>query len=589
MVDRKGAEPNAGFNEMNQEQEKWNDIVKNWNDSTRHIPALIQEDIVKSKIDFTTPKRGFTSTFSDPLAVQYSLGYKDRMYSLSYDVMRRVTKQLSIIGAILATRCNQVASFSAPYRNTRSLGFEIRHKHAARLTTKGEREMIRELEEFVSRCGAKEPNPHNLNPRDNFDTFLRKFVRDSMSLDQACAEIVFDRRGLPYEFIAVDAATIRIAAKETPMGPDQTWKHRPPVIDDSRFAQNNFPFPYKMMKLYESDKKKRPDYIQVVNGQIHNTYNRDELIFGVRNPRTDIYMQGYGYSEIEQLITIITAHLNAEEYNRKIFTSGSSPKGILSLKGDNLTNDQLEVFKREWRANMEGVQNAFRTPIIQTEQGVDFIQLSQSNQEMEYGKWMEYLIRVTAALWLVDPEELNFSLSTGGSQTPLFESNNEYKLKASKDKGLKPLLRFIAKLINDSIISKIDDNFVFDFIGLDELSVQEQHELRKDQVTTYKTLNEVRRAEDLPDIEDGDVILNPTYLQAKQIRATAEQQEQQAQQAQSSQAVQVQPGAEAQPQAQQGDQEQKDGSTPQYSDGFSKSLPEGRYLEIDLDSWKVKI
>src|SRR5690606_26138942 len=161
--------------------------------------------------------------------------------------------------------------------------------------------------------------------------------------------------------------------------------------------------------------------------------------------------------------------------------------------------DQLEAFKRQWRANLEGVENSWRTPIMQAEQGIDWIDLHPSNQEMEYSMWIEYLIKITCAVFLIDPAELNFDMHGGVQQTPLFESSQEWKLKASRDRGLKPLLRFIAKMINDHIISKIDDHFMFDFMGLDELTEQEKHELRKEQLATYMTLNEIRREEDLSD------------------------------------------------------------------------------------------
>jgi hypothetical protein len=560
----------------NSVQDDWNSRVQQWNDATKVIPALVHEDIIKSKVSLDKPEHGITTSLTDPFTIQYQLGYKDRNYSLSYDVMKRVVKQLSVVAAIIGTRCNQVSSFSAPHRTTKSLGYRISHKNAARLTTKGEREMIQSLEEYISRCGSKDQNPDNTFQRDNFDTFLRKFVRDTLTFDQACMEIVPDKRGLPFEFMCVDASTIRIASKDTIFGPNDTYSQRPPVIDDARLAPKNM-FPFKTMQLYAQDPKKRPDYVQIINGQIYSVYDKNELAFCVRNPRTDIYIQGYGYSEIEQLITIITAHLNAEEYNRRMFISGSSPKGILNFKGDNMGPEQIEGFRREWRAQMEGVANSFRLPMVQSEQGVEFISLAKSNSEMEYGKWMDYLLRVTCAVYAIDPEELNFSLgqSTGG--TPLFESNNENKLKSSKDKGLKPLLRFIAKVITDNVIAKIDDNYVFDFIGLDELTEQEQLEVHKTQITTTHTVNEIRRTQDLPDIPNGDIILNPTLIQWIQVKMNEQQQAKMAEGAGGAQ--------EAPDQGQQ--QEPPKDNTPQYSDGFSKSLPKTRILEISLDDWKV--
>ncbi|MHA2067744.1 MAG: phage portal protein, partial [Candidatus Thorarchaeota archaeon] len=349
--------------------------------------------------------------------------------------------------------------------------------------------------------------------------------------------------------------------------------------------------PYRALQLYEKDPKVKPAYVQVVNGQIENVFTDEELAFGVRNPRTDIYIQGYGYGELEQLITIITSHLYAEEYNRRFFMQGSAPKGILNFKGDAMTPDMLEGFRRQWRASIEGVENSWKTPILQSEAGIDWIELNKSNKEMEYNAWIEYLIKVICAIFLMDPAELNFDLHGGVQQTPLFESSQEWKLKASRDRGLKPLLRFIAKQINEHIVSKIDDHFVFDFVGLDELTEQEKHTLRTEQVASYLTLNEVRRADDLGDLEHGDMPMNPTYLQAMQIKMSMEQQKQQQEQMQQ-QAAASQGGGEGAPNPMDTGRAQPtpEEPGPEYADRFTKSVridsKDGKFLEIDLDDWK---
>lgn len=563
--------------------DKWIVDTNNWYASARELPALVQEDIIKSKIEFVTPARGIKSLSADPLAIQYALGYKDRKYSLTYDVLKRIPHQLSIIAGILQVRCNQVAAFSVPYRSSKSVGFMIKHKDPSHETSKSELEFIKDLEKFIYNCGAPDPNPFNRTKRDDFETFLKKIVRDSLTYDQATIEVIPDRLGQPYEFIAVDAATVRIAAHNENFGPNQNYQYRPPILADTVFEQNSV-MPYKTMQILSEQAKKGeyPHYVQVINGQIENIYYKDELIFGIRNPRTDIYIQGYGYGELEQLITIITSHLYAEEYNRRFFSQGSAPKGILNFKGENFTPDMLEGFRRQWRANLEGVENSWKTPILQAEQGIEWVDLHPSNREMEYGQWIEYLLKNICAVYLIDPAELNFDLHGGVQQTPLFESSQEWKLKASRDRGLKPLLRFIAKLINDNIIGKIDDHFVFDFVGLDELTEQEKHELRQEQVGSYMTLNEIRRAEDLPDIEDGDVILNPTYMQQKQIRFQMEQQKEQTeQQSQLNNAA----GEAAPPQTPSADSEsQQKNTAPEYAGNFRKS--QSGILEISIDDYK---
>lgn len=920
----------------------WVARVGAWRDATSAVPLLVRDEIVKSKLDPGKPKGGPRSLMFDPLSIQFAMGYKDRRYSLTYDVLKRIPQQLSLIAAIIQTRCNQVASFAVPFRLSKSLGFAIRHKNPARMTTKGEREFIQSVETFIYNCGAAKPNPHSPVPRDDFETFLKKIVRDSLMYDQACHpagtlvtladgttvpiedveaghmvvshdgrahpvvhptqrlfsgdlisitgrgvtvtateghqffvlknewahlsqyagthvpewlpataikpgmyltrpipqlpetetespfgsltpelafvlglyvaegnciptevrftfheeetnlasavyrqfesdttkvrgieyddraaicvrvvsrrlsslftehfgtgsankripawlmtsskpikesflagylsgdgclrvnrasftttsrtlydqlsllfnscgiytslverdfsshgwsqqflanlsgknyrafaartglpvdvsvsfrepvlsddaffyirvndvsrrsvvdfpvynmevadthsyiadgytshncfEIVPDRRGLPYEFLAVDASTIRLAANNIDLDYATAMRHNI-AYQMGQWPQSATPNamftgagPFRTLQVKNPELEDVPSYIQLVNGIVRNTYTRGELAFGVRNPRSDIYIQGYGYSELEQLITIITAHLFAEEYNRRFFMQGSAPKGILNFKGDNFTPDQLEAFKRQWRSNLEGVENSWRTPIMQAEQGVEWIDLHPSNQEMEYSMWIEYLIKITCAVFLIDPAELNFDMHGGVQQTPLFESSQEWKLKASRDRGLKPMLRFIAKLINDQIVNKLDDHFTFDFLGLDELTEQEKLEVNKEKLATYMTLNEIRRADDLSDVEDGDIVMNPTYTTYLQQKRQSEMQEKQM--AAASGAGGAAGGAGGAPGEQQqgagGEETQSEG--PQYADGFTKSVGNTKVLEISLDdeSW----
>ncbi len=507
-------------NKSPEQQAKYdmNNIVKevmSMQAATQHIPVMVAQEVKKAwkQLPNVDPKNSPKSWFHDPLSLQYSLGYKDRRFSLTYDMLRRIAGQLTIVSAIVNTRSAQVAAFSQPYRWTKSLGFNIRHKDPDHPTTPAEMDFIKELEQFIMNCGRSEKNPYSRVQRDDFENFLRKIVRDSLVLDACTAEIVPDQMGIPYEFYAVDAATVRIASdnRYASSSPNASFHDRNGFVPD---MPTRFLGLYEGRRYGEENGGKPIRYVQVLNGQIENVYSDDELMFGVRNPRSDIYTQGYGFGELESAITIITSFLNAELYNSKFFTSGSSPKGILNMKGDNFTPDSLEGFKRQWHSMAAGVENAWRTPILQSE-GIEWIDLHRSNSEMEFGKWMEYLLRVICGVYLIDPSEINFDLHSGSSNaTPMFESSQEWKIKASRDRGLKPLLRFLAKMINTSIIDKIDDHFTLEFVGLDELSENEKHEMLVEQISSYMTLNEARRTLDLPDLPGGDVPMNPVYMQA---------------------------------------------------------------------------
>ena len=85
-------------------------------------------------------------------------------------------------------------------------------------------------------------------------------------------------------------------------------------------------------------------------------------------------------------------------------------------------------------------------------------------------------------------------------------------MKNSKDKGLKPLLRFIETIINKWIVSRFSQEYIFAFTGLDEQSESEKADLDSKQVKVWKTVNEIRKDHGEEPIEDGDVILDASWI-----------------------------------------------------------------------------
>jgi hypothetical protein len=108
--------PNAAFG---QPQYDYNEIIRAadmMKAATASIPLTVQQDISKGwhQLPNTPPQRSPKSWFFDPLSLQYSLGYKDRRYSVTYDTLKRISQTLSIISAIINTRSSQVARSRSP-------------------------------------------------------------------------------------------------------------------------------------------------------------------------------------------------------------------------------------------------------------------------------------------------------------------------------------------------------------------------------------------------------------------------------------------------------------------------------------------
>lgn len=431
------------------------------------------------------------SWFIDPndMLDSTGLGYRVQPNMLTYETIRAFAERNSCIGSIIQLRTTQTEPFTDVQHSKYGTGFKVVPVYdSERALTRSEHERQHYLEQYILWCG-KDRNVE----RDEFRTFVHKLVRDRLVFDQAAFEKVRSLDNRMHSFYAVDGSTIRIAApikgKATPQSTKETIK-----------------------------------YVQMVDGEIAETYTMDELAFMVANPRTNIRVGGYGFSEIEMLITTVTSHLWAEQWNRNAFKQGSTMRGVMNLPGVNQTT--LDMFRRQWGVMMSGVENAHKLPVINAP-GAQWLPMNLSNTEMGYQLWLEYLIKVICAFYLVDPAEINHDLRGGVGSAPAFMTTNEAQQKLSKDRGLPPLLRHISNGLNRNILSQVDPRWKVVFVGLDAKTEAENVELRTKQSSSILTLNEARSLEKLPPVPHGDIINNPTYTGYLRDQAMAAQQQQQ--------------------------------------------------------------
>lgn len=422
------------------------------------------------------------SILIDPFSMYDMLGYKDKPLALSYQTLRNMGRS-PIIKSIIGTRIEQVASFSEYQEDLQRIGWTIRKRGSKGKTSDEDKQVIEYLVNFISKGGIIGDNWNN----DNFDDFLRKMVPDALVLDQMCFEVVRDRLGRPVEYFAVDGATYRFS---------------------------EFKNPTNTIILDKDDVQYYPKYVQLIDAQICSEFHPWELCFGIRNPSTDIRNFGYGRSELEDMIKLVTWMLYGDQYNGRFFSQGAAPKGIIRLQG-NVNDARLAEFKQQWQAQIAGVQNAWKTPILEADK-MDFINLQMSNQDMQFGKWQEYLIKLSCALYKIDPSEIGFPMG-GSSNASQFEADRKYKLEYSQEKGLYPLLKFIQRKLNKYVIQQLNPEYEFVFTGLeneDEAKVLEA-DLKK--LTNFMGYKEIRKKWGLPEelADKDDMIFNGIYYQMK--------------------------------------------------------------------------
>lgn len=435
------------------------------------------DDTDNSPIPTEAASKDPQSMFFDPFAVIEQMGFKERKTSIAYGTLRGMVWKMPVVQAIIQTRLNQLGAFCRPQRDRYSLGFKIQLRDSEREPTKEDKKWAAQASNLMLRTGITE-NPRG---RDNLERFVRRLAWDSYVYDQMSFEVVPNRLGEPAEWYAIDAATIRLA--DTPT------------------------------TYLDEDDTEAIRHVQIYDGMIVAEYTQEQLGFGIRNPRTDIRNYGYGYGELEMLVSTITNLLWGFDYNRNAFKQGSVHKGMLNFKGA-ISDKSLKAFRRFWYMQLAGVENSWRTPITNAEE-VQWVDMHKGNRDMEYNAWIDFNIKIACAIFTMDPNEINFQYGNTGQKSAMSEANNKDKIIESKERGLRPMLRFLADMFNRFIIWPMNESFEFEFVGLDARTPEQMADLNTKRVKTLLTVDELRAEEDRPALPDGkgEVILDPTWLQ----------------------------------------------------------------------------
>jgi hypothetical protein len=432
-------------------------------------------------------------------------GFRERPTRLTYETLRMISYRVPIINAIIFTRTNQVAAHGRLPENDYDIGFRVRPRRfrGSRRDvrpTKAEQGRIDEMEDFILRCTRVRGQDGAL-VNDTFPYFLRKIIRDSLTYDQINFQIVPTLKGEPHELIAMPAHSMRLLQED-----DLYSDLRTNMYEDGWTIQTRGPDEEAYCQVYQK--------VPVAK------FTPREMSWGVRNPRSDIDVGGYGLSEIETIVHIMTAIIHAETYNTRFFSQGTAVKGILNFKGP-VPERQLHEFRREWHALLTGVHNAFRTPVTNAED-LQWISMHETNRDMEFSEWLNYLIKVATSIYQISPMELNFQFGNTGQDSALNQGSQEWKIRESRARGLRPLLAIVAELLTKHVIWAFDggEDFELIFVGLDADSEMDRISKAEQYSKTIMTIDEARdrlfEMEPLPDGKGG-IIRDPYYMQSSQI------------------------------------------------------------------------
>mgnify|MGYP000416080144 FL=1 len=439
------------------------------------------------------------SVFFDPNDISGNgRGFKDSKGVLSFSVLRRMG-DIHIVKSIVSTRVEQIMNFMDFSEDEQKEGFTIRKKKSLFSTgdeklTNEDKKKISKIVDFLEKGGWTD----KWDNVDSLQEFVSKIMSDSLTLDQLAFEMVRNRMWELQKFRAVDASLIRFLDSVDPR-------------QREGFEQYRF-------------KGHLPRYCMVWEEMIlHNPITKEpilyypwELGFGIRNKTSDVRRNGYGVSELETLVNIITWILWGFSYNANFFSQGSQPKGFINIKNPNISNSTLQEFRQAWTQTMAGVYNSHRTPVIN---GIDleWVDLQKlSNRDMEFNEWIKFLIIMTCSVYRIDPSELGFNFKE--SQQIFGQDGQRERLKHSREKGLKPLLIFLQGVITKYIVSELDENYEFAFTGIEVEDEEAQVKLDSEKLSSgMVAMQDIFKKYNGRDFDpEKDIILNQIYQGMKQ-------------------------------------------------------------------------
>lgn len=449
---------------------------------------------------------GRKAFITDPfLEVSSSQGaYRAKFTRLSNRMLRESSIRDTIISAIIRHRRTQIEAFCSIPHTRFDTGFTLVRRDGKDLED-ADFEEVSKMMSWLYHCGDLDQTPND--DKTTMATQFGMMCQDALTFGHISMEKVRDRTGEGLQrFRHVAAESVFHATDQMS---DEALKNLANAqLQGLRAHREGTVAP----------DKGNIKYLQVIDGKEVAAFSDATMIFKVFQPPSFVDNNGYSMSLVEACILSITRHLQAENYNSLFFTHGFAARGLLHLKG-NVSQQNLQMFRNQFNSVINGNNNSWRTPIVAGLDDVQWIPLAGSQRDMEYIQYTDHLIRTICAQAQIDPTEIGFEyLSRGTQQSTLNSPNNEWKLEASAERGLVPLLRFFEDLVNHDLMPEISpklaNKYLFKFLGLQTENKQQEITRLQAEQTVHATMNDllrqVKKKPLAPDV-GGDVPLNQLW------------------------------------------------------------------------------
>lgn len=438
-------------------------------------------------------------------------------------LLRLVERRNGIVGSVITLRIQQILEFSQISIDKDIPGWEITLKDPKKTLNSAQKKQKEFLEDLL--INTTTPDYQGLEPKfDTFKDLLIKYVRDRILIDKVVWEIERDQSGRAVAIWVLDGATILPVLP----GGFQGSTSQIGYITYSGF--NKLAEEIKKARLEDIPPVEEIAYIQEMlygtsGGGITAAFRDTDIIFDLGNELNDVRYYKQGLSVTEKANIAVVAFINSVTFNSNGLSRGAIPKIAIAMgKDSGYTTEQLEDMQDEWSADFEAMDGQWNIPLLNGDAKI--LNMLPNNRDMEYHKYMEFTGALTCSIMGADSSELGLRLNQ--AQAVLSE-NTDGKQIFSKNRGVREILNgfsYIANLFLKNSGYDFAEDFVYRFNGMSTEDKDFEAELRKKNVETIKTVDEVRAEIDLKPLPDGqgEIILNAVFMQNKQAAEMAAQQ-----------------------------------------------------------------
>jgi len=197
----------------------------------------------------------------------------------------------------------------------------------------------------------------------------------------------------------------------------------------------------------------------------------------------------------------------AEEYAARFFGNGARPSGFLMIDKV-LGKEQRAQLREAFEMIHSGIENSHKLAVL--EAGMKYQQVTSNNTDAQLTETQKRQVAEIARLYRV-PLDM---LMEGGNAT---YNNSEQYNKQLLQYTLRPYLVRIEQALNTTLLTRKEQNegyFIeFDVAGLLRGDIKSRGEFyRNMRMIGAMTINEVRRKENLPEIDGADDLLVPLNM-----------------------------------------------------------------------------